>query len=218
MIAITEAQIRKLAPQAISEYLDAFRNGEEVLTRFGINKNARRVAHFMAQVLHECGLLKIREESMNYDFNGLTSTFGRHRITLERAREICRVQGRAADQEAIANTVYGGAWGKKNLGNTDPGDGWRYRGRGLIQITGREMYADRGKPLGIDLIKQPDLVFDPRHALPIAAAYWKVRGCNELADKSDNARAVTKAVNGGDIGLAEREKLLEKTKKIWPWT
>lgn len=152
MIPITEEQIRKLAPKAVDEYLEAFRNGAEVLTRYGINRNARRVAHFMAQVLHECGRLRLREESMNYDFAGLRKTFGKHRITDERAREICRVQGRAADQEAIANTVYGGAWGKKNLGNTDPGDGWRYRGRGLIQITGRGMYGERGKPLKLDLV------------------------------------------------------------------
>lgn len=217
MIAVTEAQIRKLAPRAIPEYLEAFRNGEEVLTRYGINKNARRVAHFMAQVLHECRRLELRAESMNYDFAGLTATFGKHRISHERARELCRTQGRAAKQEEIANTVYGGAWGKKNLGNTEPGDGWRYRGRGLIQITGREMYAKRGKPLGIDLVAQPELAHDPRYALEIAAAYWKSRGCNALADAHDDARAVTKAVNGGDNGLAKREKLLSATKKTWSW-
>jgi putative chitinase len=152
---------------------------------------------------------------MNYDFDGLTKTFGTHRITHKRAREICRVQGRAADQEAIANTVYGGAWGKKNLGNIEPEDGWRYRGRGLIQITGRGMYNQRGKLLGIDLVAKPELVFDPSHALEIAAAYWKSRGCNQLADKHDDARAVTKAINGGYNGLADRERWLKKTRKVW---
>lgn len=218
MIPITEEQILTYAPKAIPEYLEAFRNGKDVLTRYGINANPRRVAHFMAQVLHECGKLRLRAESMNYDFEGLTTTFGKHRITHERAREICRTQGRAADQEAIANTVYGGAWGKKNLGNTEEGDGWRYRGRGLVQITGRGMYKERGKPLKIDLVEQPELAFDPRHALEIAAAYWKSRGCNELADKHDDARAVTKAINGGKIGLKEREAFLKRTKKTWPWT
>jgi putative chitinase len=168
-------------------------------------------------VLHECGRLTIREESLNYSFAGLTGTFGKHRITPERARELCRMDGRGANQEEIANCVYGGEWGRKNLGNTEPGDGWRYRGRGLIQITGRNNYTKRGQLLGIDLAGQPELVVDPRFALEIAAAFWKSAGCNELADRSDDARAVTKAVNGGDTGLPEREELLRLTRRTWPW-
>jgi len=214
MIAITEAQIRKLAPRAIPEYLETFLSGEAVLTRYGLNENARRMAHFMAQVLHECGLLTIREESLNYNFKGLTGTFGTHRISAERAQEICRLDNRAADQEAIANCIYGGDWGKQNLGNTDPGDGWRYRGRGLLQITGKTNYRNRGALLGIDLVGQPELVVDPRYALEIAAAYWKSRGCNELAD-ADDLRGVTKQINGGFIGLPERETLLNLTRQTW---
>ena len=217
LIAITSEQLKKLAPNAISEYREAFRNGESVLTEYGINENPRRVAHFLAQLLHECRRLELRTESFNYSFDGLMDTFGSKRISKEVAEKLCRKQGRAAKQEEIANVVYGGKWGKDNLGNTEPGDGWRYRGRGMIQITGRANYKERGKPLGIDLVAKPDLVFDPAHALAIAAAFWKSRGCNELADKHDDARAVTKKINPGLHGLAEREKLLKETKKIWPW-
>jgi len=216
-VTVTEAQVRKLAPKAIPEYLQTFMEGAPVLARYAIDANPRRLTHFMAQVLHECGRLTIREESLNYNFKGLTGTFGAHRITPERAQEICRLDNRVADQEAIANCVYGGDWGKKNLGNTDPGDGWKYRGRGLIQITGRNNYTKRGQLLGIDLAAQPELVVDPRYALEIAAAFWHSAGCNEIADRSDDAKAVTKAVNGGAVGLDEREELLGITRQTWPW-
>jgi predicted chitinase len=77
------------------------------------------------------------------------------------------------------------------------------------------MYGERDKLLGIDLVAKPELAFDSSHALEVAAAYWKSRGCNQLADKHDDARAVTKAVNGGDNGLADREEWLKKTRKVW---
>lgn len=95
--------------------------------------------------------------------------------------------------------------GRKDLGNTQPGDGRRYRGRGPIQITGRANYKRYGDILGVDFVNNPDLAAKPEWAFVTAALYWKMNRCNELADVQD-FRAITRAINGGLTGLAERER------------
>jgi putative chitinase len=102
--------------------------------------------------------------------------------------------------------------GRKDLGNTVVGDGYRYRGRGFIQLTGRANYREFGKKLGLDLENNPDIAADPQVAAKVAAQYWKDRKCNELADKQD-FRGVTKKINGGYNGYADRVSWLNKIQK-----
>jgi len=102
--------------------------------------------------------------------------------------------------------------GRKDLGNVQPGDGVRYKGRGLIQLTGRANYGSYGKKLGVDLIGHPDLAAAFPAAIQTAALYWNDHGLNALADK-DQVVAITKKINGGVNGLSERELYLAKAKK-----
>lgn len=104
--------------------------------------------------------------------------------------------------------------GRKDLGNTEKGDGFRYRGRGIFQLTGRANYAKYGEALGVDLVGDPDQAADPEIALRIACEYWKSRKINACADK-DDVVSVTKKINGGTNGIADRRACLSISKKMW---
>jgi putative chitinase len=99
----------------------------------------------------------------------------------------------------------------RNLGNTLPGDGYRFRGRGPIQLTGRSNYKKYGELLGVDLVNNPDLAAKPEFAFQTAALYWNLNKCNEFADVKD-FKAITRAINGGYNGLADRERYYEIAK------
>jgi predicted chitinase len=101
--------------------------------------------------------------------------------------------------------------GRADLGNTQPGDGYRFRGRGPIQLTGRANYTTFGDLLGVDFVSDPDLAAQPRYAFLTAALYWKRKGLNELADKMDFI-TITKRINGGVNGLKQREKYYDLAK------
>jgi predicted chitinase len=103
--------------------------------------------------------------------------------------------------------------GRKDLGNTQPGDGKRFKGRGPIQITGRDNYRKYGVLLNVDLIKDPTIAATPQVGFRVAGAYWKTHGLNELADKSDFIE-ITKRINGGLNGLKERQKYFERAKQV----
>lgn len=103
--------------------------------------------------------------------------------------------------------------GRKDLGNVQTGDGFKYRGRGLIQVTGRSNYEQVGKALGLPLIDQPELLESPENAARSAAWFWKNRGLNELADAGDYER-ITRRINGGLNGYAERVALYEKASGV----
>lgn len=180
----------------------------------GANINTpRRAAHFIAQTGHEsAGFVRV-VESLNYKVEALLSLFGRHRISEADALEFGRTATRAADQQAIANAIYGGAWGAKNLGNTQPGDGWRYRGRSLIQVTGRANYAECGAALGLDLLSYPELLERPESAAKAAAWYWSKNGLNQMAD-NDNLVGITRAINGGTNGLDDRKERYERAIEV----
>jgi putative chitinase len=103
--------------------------------------------------------------------------------------------------------------GRKDLGNTSPGDGRRYKGRGLIQITGRANYAACGVALSLDLLAQPELLEQPVNACRSAAWFWRTHGLNELADAGDQVK-VTRRINGGTNGLAERLALFAVAQRV----
>ena len=203
MVKITTEQLNELAPNARASYREAFAEADTVLETYGINKNALRLSHFMAQVLHEVGGLTILIENMNYSAVRMTEVWKKRFPTVASAEPF------AHNPEKLANKTYGG-----RMGNTQPGDGFRFIGRGLIQLTGRESYKKFGDLLGIDLTADPDLAFSAEWALKIAAEEWKASGCNAFAD-ADDVKKVTFAINGGFTGLASREEWLVKTKRIW---
>lgn len=178
--------------------------------RLGDITTRRRLMHFFAQITHESGF-RPRGESLNYSVAGLKSTFSAHRISRADCDRYGRKPGRPANQEAIANRVYGGTWGRNNLGNTELGDGYRFRGRGLIQLTGRANYRRTAPEFEIN----PDLVLTPAGSMKAAVDFWRSRGVNPPADRDDVA-AVTRIINGGVNGLAHRIALTDRIRSIWP--
>jgi putative chitinase len=181
-------------------------------SRYAINR-PRRVAGFAATIGHESGGGVRLVESLNYSAKALPSKFGPHRgMNAEVAQRIGRLENdrgavlRAADQRAIANTVYGGSWGRIHLGNTEPDDGWRFRGRGLIQVTGRDGYRRAEEATGLPLLDRPELAEEFDAAAEIACWAWSVwKGCNPLAD--DGAvQDWRRAINGGLNGLDDVQR------------
>ena len=169
-----------------------------------------RMAPFFAQLGEESSALSVLVESLNYTPERLLVVFGEHRISAENAQRYGRTADHAADQEAIANIVYGGEWGREHLGNTHPGDGWKFRGRGPIQTSGRYNAARvtmrlREKFNGVvpDFEEQPELLEIPRWGALAAADYWADHGLNALADIG-NFEGITKAINGGLTNQASR--------------
>jgi putative chitinase len=188
--------------------------GNDVLSKFDINKNTLRFCHFMAQVGHECGGFTIVEENLNYSAKRMVEIFGPkiHSAKIT-AAEAAKLVG---NKEAFAERVYGlgNPTKARDLGNTQPGDGYRYRGRGFLQITGRAAYREMGKRIGVDLEANPDLAGQPLGALMTAAAFWDSRKLNTYADQ-DNITIITKRINGGQNGLADRKANYRKAVDIW---
>lgn len=174
----------------------------EAMRRYGIT-NARRQAHFLAQILHESGGLARLEENLYYSAKRLTQVWPHRFPTLEAALPY------AENPQKLANKVYA-----DRLGNGDEasGDGWRYRGRGPIQITGRSNYAALSQRLGIDFVSDPDLLLEPRYGALSAGDYWDRRGVNLAAD-ADNLVRVTRLINGGLHGLEQRRQWLTRAKE-----
>lgn len=148
-------------------------------------------AALMANVDHESQGFTRGEENLNYSAKRLQQVFKKYYPDAASAR------ADAGDPEAIANKVYGG-----RMGNTEPGDGYKYRGRGDIQLTGKAQYEAMGKKLGIDLVNNPDLANDDRYRSQIAVQHWKDSGANAAAARGDIAGARVKT-NGGTNGMAD---------------
>ena len=166
----------------------------------------RRIAGFLSQIGHESAGFTRLVENLDYSVEALLTMFGRHRITEEQARRYGRSAGQKANQMAIAETIYGGPWGAKHLGNTEPGDGARFIGRGLKQLTGRDNYHRCGLALGEDFVSSPHRLTMPINAALSAGWFWDVNGLNAMADRGD-VHAMTKAVNGGVNGMDKRAAL-----------
>ncbi|MBI6684535.1 glycoside hydrolase family 19 protein [Pseudomonas viridiflava] len=150
----------------------------------------------------------------------LNTAMGKYQIiTLERIAAFIAQIGHESGQLRYVREMWGptsqqlGYEGRKDLGNTVTGDGSKYRGRGLIQITGRANYAECGEALALDLISHPELLELPQHAAMSAAWYWSSRGLNSLADKG-NFLLITKRINGGTNGLADRQALYERALEV----
>jgi putative chitinase len=210
-VTVTLDQILHLAPNARSSYREAFQNGQPLLDQFSISDNPLRLAHFMAQVLHESDGLANQIESLNYSAERLPKVWpSRFKPTgpLDPADF-------AHNQQKLGNEVYGG-----RMGNTGPNDGFTYRGRGLLQLTGKDSYQEATEvlraqnPAAPDFVATPDAVFSTPWCLAVAVAEWASKGCNALADE-DDIRKVTKAINGGLIGLSDRMERLRLTKAVW---
>jgi len=158
-----------------------------------------RVAHFMSQIDHESGLKPI-SENLNYGAQGLDDIFGKYFKTIDELRNYSR------SPEKIANKVYSNRMGN---GDEQSGDGWKYRGRGFIQLTGKNNYILLSKDTRIDFVGNPDLLLEEANAMVAALWFWNKNKINELADKND-IEGVTKRINGGLNGLADRKRLLNK--------
>ncbi len=196
--------LASLTPNAADVYLRGIGCLHAVMACFGLLTNATRPAHFLAQVLHESSALRAIEENLHYSAERLMEVWPGRFPTLASAERV------AGKPEELANAVYGD---RPELGNLAPGDGWAYRGRGLLQITGRHNYRVVGRRLDIDLLTHPDLAASETYAWPVAAAVWTERGGNRLADL-DDLRGVTKAIAGGYAGLVQRRAWLEKARRL----
>lgn len=200
-----------LSPNISPLYLCVFNKAQKILDRYDITESALRTSHFFAQIAHESGGFRILFENLNYSAERLPQVWP----TRFKPKGVLEPKEFAGRPEKIANLVYFG-----RMGNVHDGDGFKYRGRGLLQLTGREAYATATRivraanHLCPDFEKEPDAVIDEDWCLEVASAIWQFKKCNQLADK-DRVDLVTSAINGGVIGIKERVELLEKAKKIW---
>ncbi len=194
LIFLTWAQYKELFPKAKAsseqDYADFFLACQD----WDIN-NPKRLAAFCAQIYHESVGLSVLSENLNYTAAGLMKTWPSKFKTRALAVEYQR-----RGPEAIANKVYCYRMGN---GSEDSGDGWRFRGRGYIQLTGKNNYRTYADIVKLPLESNPDLAMVPKNAARIAAAFWATNGCNELADQGDILK-ITQRINGGSIGLPER--------------
>jgi putative chitinase len=153
-----------------------------------------RLAAFLAQIAHESGQLRTVVENLNYSAEALLRVFPRH-------FDATQATAYARQQERIAARAYANRMGN---GDETSGDGWHYRGRGLIQVTGKTNYAACGAALGLDLIAQPELLEQPGPAARSAGWFWHRNGLNRPADARDIA-TITRRINGGLTGLQDRK-------------
>ena len=181
----------------------------ELFEKYEINTDLR-IAGFMAQCAHESADFTLLEENLNYSEKALNSVFGRYFGKGKRdAKEYAR------NPEKIANYVYQDEFRSKSgaLGNTNPGDGWRFRGRGIKQLTGRNNYTAFADSIGITAEEAAEYVATPQGAIESACWFWDKNSLAKYADADDNL-GLTKRINGGTIGLDDRNKRYAAAKAI----
>jgi putative chitinase len=184
---------------------------QTALERFGITTK-RQVAGWIAQCAHESAGFKTLTENLNYSADTMAVVWPTRFAVLGPDKKPVKVKGKNQPNkfalalhrkpELIANTVYANRMAN---GNIESGDGWRYRGRGLKQLTGKDNYTRCGQGLGMDLVANPDLLLSPEGASMSAAWFWSVNKCGPIADSGDFV-ALTKKINGGTIGLEDRQR------------
>ena len=161
-----------------------------------------RLAHFFSQIEHESNLKPI-EENLNYSASALKRVFKKYFPNDTIANFYARKPYK------IANRVYADRMGNGNEGR---GDGWKYRGRGFIQITGKNNYTKLSKHTDIDYVKNPDLLLNEADSMISALWYWDLINANYYAD-NDDIKTITKKINGGYNGLKHRKQLLKQYKQ-----
>jgi putative chitinase len=197
VIHLDRDALESLTPGAQVLYRQTFEYFEEHLSAFGILDSARRAEHFLAQVLHETGGLRAIVENLNYSAPRLLEVWPARFPSLAEAVPF------AHNSRALANKTYGG-----RMGNVGANDGWRYIGRGLLQLTGRDNYQRVGSALGLDFLGYPTSVLDPENSLRVAGEVWWKAQCNIFADADD-----LESITGGLTGLAERRVWLQKVRE-----
>lgn len=203
----TKEQLAALIPgnKKVDEWYEALVN---ILPKYDIVTEAR-VAGFIAQCAHESGNFMTLEENLNYKEETLLKVFPRYFGPGKRnAAEYAR------NPEKIANYVYMDEFRTSKMGNTQPGDGWRFRGRGLKQLTGRENYTNFGKSVGMTAEQAADYVATEKGAIESACWFWNAKKLNDVADTGDVVK-MTKIINGGDIGLADRQARYKKAMEVF---
>lgn len=166
-------KLKAFAPGGKPALLKAIADAWPEMEAAGIN-TPLRICHFMAQISVESGGLRIVEENLRYSASRLCAVWPKRFPTLNAAEPY------ANNPQALANKVYGG-----RMGNEKAGDGWRYRGRGPKQITGRDNYRAIGREMGLDLEGDPDLLLEPKNGVLAAIAFWDMNDCNTPADRND---------------------------------
>ena len=207
MATITPEKLTALSPTILPERATAYAPAFEAILPTADLTTPLRIAHFMAQIAYESAGFKALVENLNYRAETLLKVFPNRVKTLANAQALV-----AQGKEAIANAVYGN---RPDLGNVNPGDGFRFIGRGFMMITGRANYTKYAALIGQDLVNQPELLEQPTYAAQAAAAFWKQNTINAKAD-ADDIEGVTKIINGGLNGLDGRKKLLTEAKSLWP--
>ena len=187
---VTAEQLAKLkiGPQWVDPLNETFQ-------RFGLT-TVRQQACFIGQCSHECGNFRLLEENLNYRAATLMRLWPKRFPTLDFANQY------AGNPKKIANMVYANRMGNRDEAS---GDGYRFRGRGCIQLTGHANYFHAGQACGEDFVMQPDLVATPRYAAMTAGWFWNTHKLNQYADRQDFLM-MTKKINGGTIGLDDRIK------------
>jgi putative chitinase len=175
----------------------------EVFAKYDISTPARQ-AFFIGQCAHESNNFKVLEENLNYSATALMRVWPSRFPNLDVANQY------ANNPEKIANKIYSGRMGN---GDEESGEGYAYRGRGCIQLTGRDSYDRCGKGLGVDFINQPQLLVEPNYAALSAGWFWNKAGLNTLADAKDYD-TMTKRINGGLIGLDDRKAKIAKALSV----
>jgi putative chitinase len=195
---INAEQLRQLHIDPV--WVDAL---NETFQRFDISTPARQAA-FIGQCGHECANFRILEENLNYRAETLMRQWKSRFPTIEIANEYAR------NPKKIANKVY-----SSRMGNRDEasGDGYRFRGRGCIQLTGHANYFHAGQACGEDFVMNPDLVATPRYAAMTAGWFWNTHKLNQYADSQDY-KTLTKKINGGFIGLEDRIKHINEALQV----
>jgi putative chitinase len=178
---------------------------------FNIN-TPQRIAGFLSQCAHESGGFERLQENLNYSADGMAGIWPKRFAVLGPDKKPVKKDGKNQPNkfalalhrkpEMIANVVYSGRMGN---GPTESGEGWKYRGRGLKQLTGKDNHRACSEGLGVDLVANPDLLLEPVYAARSAAWFWATNKCNNFADSGD-IEGLTKKINGGLIGIDDRKK------------
>jgi putative chitinase len=195
-------------PNAPSARVDEIISTQHVLSRFGINESVERLAPFLANVAHESGELKIDVENTNYSHSRAAQIWPSRYSSAAAVR--AKFGSAPGWQMGLFNETYGNRMGN---GPAHTGDGYKYRGRGWPQLTGKDGYRNVGSIIGIDLVADPDKVVATGNRLLVAAGFWSWKNLNQVADRNDFSTLVRRW-NGGHIGMADRKKYLARAQKV----